>query len=223
MLVTPGEAVDELEISARTTSEFIKEFDVQVAINGSFFKPFKDDYPQRGDPVDVIGLAISNGVTYSSSETGVGVLCILADNDVQISEEHCPPDTTQALAGGIILVDHGTPLTSEDVPQDGLHPRTAVAIDEQGETLWLIVVDGRQSGYSEGVAMVELAHYIARELGADMALNLDGGGSTTLVVSDESSPRALNAPIHGGIPMLQRPVANHLGIYALPRTPIDGY
>jgi exopolysaccharide biosynthesis protein len=88
----------------------------------------------------------------------------------------------------------------------------AVAIDQAGQKLWLIVVDGKQPLYSEGVTKKELAN-IAIELGADTALNFDGGGSTTLVVATNTGSKVLNAPIHTKIPMRERPVANHLGFY----------
>ena len=223
MFVTPGDETSELELSAKTTTDFLMEYGVQLAINGSFFTPFhangpNDYYPRVGDPVDIFGLAISNGAAYSASEDDTGVLCVLPDNHTQINDKGCPDNTIQAIAGGTILLNAGFPITLEDVPGDGLHPRTAVAIDEYGQTLWLIVVDGRQPGYSEGIALVELAKGI-QELGAYTALNLDGGGSTTLVIADASSPRILNSPIHTGIPMRQRPVGNHLGVYARPLEP----
>ncbi len=221
VLVTPGEAIGGMEVPARTTSEFLTAFDLQLAINGGFFKPFHsntpwDYYPHSGDPVDVTGLAISNGVTYSTSDSRLPVLCIATNGHAQINPINCPADTSQAIAGNVILVAGGVPVTLEDrAYYKNLHPRTAVAIDEAGQTLWLIVVDGRQTNYSEGVSLVELAG-IAVEVGADTALNLDGGGSTTLVRQGSWRPRTLNAPIHTRLPMRQRPVANHLGIYALP-------
>jgi hypothetical protein len=61
------------------------------------------------------------------------------------------------------------------------HPRTALGWREDG-TLLLVVVDGRQPGYSEGMSLFELTE-LFRALGAVEALNLDGGGSTTLVVA----------------------------------------
>ena len=223
LFVTPGDETNGLELSAQTTADFLAEFGLQLAINGSFFTPFHsngpdDYYPHAGDPVDIFGLAISNGATYSTGEDDAGVLCILPDNHTQINDKGCPDNTTQAIAGGTILLNEGVPITLEDVPGDGLHPRTAVAVDEYGQTLWLIIVDGRQSGYSEGIALVELAKGI-QELGAYTALNLDGGGSTTLIIADDSSPRILNSPIHTRIPMRQRPVGNHLGVYARPLEP----
>jgi hypothetical protein len=54
------------------------------------------------------------------------------------------------------------------------------------------------------------------KLGVYNAINLDGGGSTTLVLANpdkEGKPKTLNAPTHTKIPMRDRPVANHLGFY----------
>jgi hypothetical protein len=217
VLVTPGDSSHGLEVPARTTSAFAEEFGVQVAINGGYFKPFRvgnflfDYYPHEGDPVDVLGLAISGSKTYSLSAEGRPVLCVLKGRAV-IRHFDCPIDTVQALAGNRILVENGiTSVGNRGLPS----PRTAVAVDKTGKTLWLIVVDGRQRNYSEGVTLAELAD-IAKALGADQALNLDGGGSSTLVIMEGPSPRTINSPIHKRIPMWQRPVANHLGIYAEP-------
>lgn len=58
------------------------------------------------------------------------------------------------------------------------HPRTAVAKLKDGKFL-MITVDGRQPGYSVGMNLEELAAFLL-ELGATDAMNLDGGGSTTM-------------------------------------------
>ena len=77
----------------------------------------------------------------------------------------------------------------------------------------LMIVDGRQPNYSEGITLSELAE-LMREFGAYHALNLDGGGSSTLVVAGvDGQPRVLNSPIHTRIPGRERPVATHLGVY----------
>lgn len=60
------------------------------------------------------------------------------------------------------------------------HPRSAVGISSDGTRLFLVTIDGRQSGYSQGATMRELAEYM-RSIGAYQAINLDGGGSTTMV------------------------------------------
>ncbi len=215
-LVTPGDSTTGLEVPARTTSAFVEEFDLQVAINGSFSEPFRagtflwDYYPHSGDPVDVTGLAISNGETYSDDHEKWPVICIMAGY-AEISQSGCPKETTQALAGSRILVEDGQAAIQDRT--GALHPRTAVAVDKTGKTLWLIVIDGRQQNYSEGVTLDELAD-IAIELGSEQALNLDGGGSSTLVMARDHGAKVLNAPIHKRVPMRTRPVANHLGVYA---------
>lgn len=76
----------------------------------------------------------------------------------------------------------------------GRHPRTAVGIARGGKWLLLAVVDGRQKPYSDGMTLRELATLMLA-LGARDAINLDGGGSTTLVVADSAGAlRVANRP-----------------------------
>ena len=73
--------------------------------------------------------------------------------------------------------------------------------------MFIITVDGRMEGFSEGVSPGELGVWI-RRYGAADALNMDGGGSTTLLVSDgKGGIRKLNKSRY------YRPVATSLGIY----------
>jgi exopolysaccharide biosynthesis protein len=94
-----------------------------------------------------------------------------------------------------------------------MHPRTAIGYDRDTGNVLLLVVDGRQS-FSRGYTMVELAEMMI-ELGADEALNLDGGGSTTMVAHKPGGRVAVrNSPSDGA----QRKVANGLTIsYRRPR------
>jgi exopolysaccharide biosynthesis protein len=96
-----------------------------------------------------------------------------------------------------------------------LEPRTAVALNRTGTKMWLLVVDGRQPRYSEGVTLPELATLL-HELGVYEAINLDGGGSSTLAIDGWLQPTTLNTPAALRLFPLQRPVATHLGIYAHP-------
>ncbi len=61
---------------------------------------------------------------------------------------------------------------------DGRHPRAALGVSE--DSLVAVACDGRRSGVDGGLSMLELAEVMV-ELGAESAINLDGGGSTTLV------------------------------------------
>ena len=107
------------------------------------------------------------------------------------------------VTGGQVLPD----LNDVD-----LHPRSAVGFSRNGRYLYLVVVDGRQPLYSEGMTLAELGEFMV-SLGAQYAMNLDGGGSSTLVVEGpDGVPKVLNSPIDNYIPGRERPVANHLGI-----------
>jgi hypothetical protein len=63
----------------------------------------------------------------------------------------------------------------------GRHPRTMFGIDRDGYA-WLVTVDGRQPDSSAGMTLVELQR-LAKRIGLTDALNLDGGGSTTMVIA----------------------------------------
>ena len=72
------------------------------------------------------------------------------------------------------------------------NPRTLAGVRADG-TLLLVTVDGRQPGWSAGVTLPEAAR-VMRALGARDALNLDGGGSTSMTVRG----RAVNRPSDPG-------------------------
>ncbi|HYQ32380.1 MAG TPA: phosphodiester glycosidase family protein [Lapillicoccus sp.] len=87
------------------------------------------------------------------------------------------------------------------------HPRTAVGIDADGRRLYILVVDGR-STTSRGYTMVELADFMTA-LGVENAINLDGGGSSTMYTRNYTGGMAVvNEPSDGG----ERKVANGFGL-----------
>jgi hypothetical protein len=94
-------------------------------------------------------------------------------------------------------VENLNPATFLDVR----HPRTLIGVDRRG-FIWLVAVDGRQPGYSLGMTFAELMA-LANRLELRDALNLDGGGSTTMVVkgvvvnkpSDPAGSRAVSDAI----------------------------
>ncbi|HEY9880297.1 MAG TPA: phosphodiester glycosidase family protein [Leptolyngbyaceae cyanobacterium] len=217
---TPGITIENSGVTvARTTSKFLQEFDLQLAINANYFYPFREEtpwdfHPRSGDRINVVGQSISNGDPYASARTDWAALCLSSDNRAQISNTgECPLNTTQAVAGRELLIFNGNPVAAKpEAGPDKPYPRTAVAVNKTGTMLWIAIIDGKQPLYSEGATLAELTE-IFKQLGVDAALNLDGGGSATLVAKIGSKPTILNAPIHTKIPMRERPVANHLGFY----------
>lgn len=81
------------------------------------------------------------------------------------------------------------------------HPRTLIGVDGGG-AIWLVTIDGRNAETSLGMSFVEMQG-LARRLGLRSALNLDGGGSTTMVAggtivnhpSDAAGPRKVSDAI----------------------------
>lgn len=102
----------------------------------------------------------------------------------------------QAIGGGPILMKDGQVVVDDDKVR---HPRTAVGIN--ADSIFWVVVDGRQPELSVGMSLPELAG-LMRDLGCTDALNLDGGGSTTLWLEG----RVMNSPSDGR----ERSVANAL-------------
>jgi exopolysaccharide biosynthesis protein len=95
-----------------------------------------------------------------------------------------------------------------------MHPRTAVGVDSDTGEVLLLVVDGRQDD-SRGYTMVELANLMI-DLGADEAVNLDGGGSSTMIAKNRNGNMAvLNDPSDG----FQRWVANAIEVTYTPPSP----
>ncbi|WP_106982485.1 phosphodiester glycosidase family protein [Streptomyces megasporus] len=117
---------------------------------------------------------------------------------------------TTAVGGRGVLVVDGEPQNWEGRPNNAAAPRTAVGFSADGTTMHVLTVDGRQAA-SGGVTLTELA-VLMHELGAHNALNLDGGGSSTLVVREPGSdtPRVENSPSDG----VEREVPNALAVTA---------
>lgn len=120
---------------------------------------------------------------------------------------------TEAVGGFPDLIDGGLRVGDLEVEARpsfaaARHPRTAVGYDIDSGRLWLVVVDGRQAPHSAGMTLPELAA-LFEALGAEEALNLDGGGSSTLVIGTAPVNRPSDATG-------ERAVVNAL---ALVRTP----
>jgi hypothetical protein len=187
-----------------------------AAVNANGFAGLPDGSGKRDErwreklPVDIRGVAIHAGIWRSRPEresvpnVSFGITRRGRPFIGPIVDE--PGDIVEAVnAWSFDLVDRGNP-----VPQAGgdRHPRTAVGFDRSRRWLYLVVVDGRQPDYSVGMTARELADLMAH-LGADRATNLDGGGSSILLVAArDDALNIVNRP-SGGQP---RPVPVLLGI-----------
>lgn len=183
------------------TSSFAAEVDAQAAINGGFFS-YDDYYPG--------GLAIGNGVlwnadttTHSSLIFGRDAAQIRAESEVIASASDWMHEAVSGYPRVVVEGDVPTAFSRGDC--DDRHPRSAAGLSRDRQTLYLVALDGRSSA-SIGATCEELGEVLA-DLGAAWAVNLDGGGSTTLWVD---SAGIVNNPSDGS----ERTVGNHLGVHA---------
>lgn len=95
-----------------------------------------------------------------------------------------------AIGGGPALVRQGRTLEIRVAKSWERHPRSAIGWNDSH--FFLVTVDGRQAGLSVGMTLPELAERM-KELGCTEAFNLDGGGSTELLLRG----RILNSPCYG--------------------------
>lgn len=214
----PADRTRPLPYAAQTTSAFVEETHAFAAVNGDFFDPwvpgFLFGYPKPGDPVRTLGLTYVAGEVVTprgkvGAHLAVGPLAYAGFDDL-------PQPGGDLLSGLCMLVERGEP--SDLAPCRAKqpyrrHPRSAIALDAQRETLLLVVVDGRMARYSEGAELGELAGILVDQ-GAYAAMSVDGGGSSSLVARNQSGEvELLNLPIADRIPGRERPIANQLGVY----------
>ena len=199
-----------------------------VVINGDFFEHFqgKDAEGQAAlsqfkasTMARVTGIAETDGLVWAKAGKDMPMLVINSGGKASIAIGKEPPrEARQAIAGHDTLVHGGknvAPVSQRPGFIKGPHPRTAVGIKDHGNTLILVVVDGRKKGVATGMSLTELAEVFVGQ-GAEEAINLDGGGSSVLAIRDPTTHQMviMNHPSDGR----ERPVANTLGISTSQKT-----
>ncbi|GAB4399372.1 MAG: hypothetical protein OHK003_23490 [Anaerolineales bacterium] len=216
-LVTPSANNTDV-LCTRTTSKFLEEFKLHAAINGGYFSYLDASNdpaalcPNGGDPVRISDYAASRGIIYSPKKTAQPVVYFGRKNQVSFNKES--GRVFNAVSGDRMVVVDGKVVKNlaAQVP----NPRTAIGLNRNGRWLTLMVVDGRQPGYSEGVTFPELAELLI-SYGVHTGANMDGGGSSTMVIrGSDGKARVLNSPIEMNKPGKERPVGNHLGLLIKP-------
>jgi exopolysaccharide biosynthesis protein len=218
------------ETVRQTTLEFLDQERAQIAINAHFFVP----YPSEDRESWLVGFAASEGKVYSTFERPAQSYALVAnapaiaidrENRVSLVVDDRATAWT-AVSGSAQIVTAGVKTipryaTGELTPggpgaysdtkswYDAVNARTAIGLSRDRRTLWLFTVDAREG--SRGMSVGEVADMLIRE-GVHDALNLDGGGSTTLAMEDpQGTRRIVNAPT--GAPP-GRSVASNLAVFA---------
>jgi exopolysaccharide biosynthesis protein len=221
-----------------TVKEIAEREKLDIGINASFFavthppnEPIPEEQAEKsGAPVpttrplfqqrgyreglwsSTMGWSMTDGKLWSpGAAEGWPIVWVEGSRRVHIgmSRKMLPDGATQIVAGNCYIVRDGKSVGPFTGVMAARHPRTVVGVDREGTKLVLLTVDGRRPGVSLGMPGDELAAEMLR-LGCWDAINLDGGGSTTLVMRDPLSNelKVVNQPSDG----VERPVADVLGI-----------
>ena len=197
---------------AGTATSALARLGADVVVNANFFHPFREsnpfDYsPREGELAQVLGPAIGLGESYGFAVGEWATFWSGPGGRVGFGE---PPAGAEAAVSGIgWLVRKGRNVASDP---EKPYPRTALGLNKARDRLLIVVVDGKQPRYSLGLDLREAADLLIRS-GAEDAVQLDGGGSSTLAARDgQGRPVLLNRPCHTKVPGRQRPVANFLGL-----------
>ncbi len=218
-----------------TTSGAAKRHDFDVTLNASFFAaPAAKEAMGRKIRYFVGNCTIPEGWHFSggklvskpAKDALRSAIVVHADGKVSVKSDlrELPADTRYAVSGNAtILKDSIAIISAEDAPR---HPRSSVGVSADGGTLILLAVDGRQTTveespyrriHSRGATLHELGELML-SFGARDAINLDGGGSTAMVLKDPhtgvfsvanqpSDTSTLKIPV-----AIERPVADVIGI-----------
>ncbi len=201
------------ETIRQTTLEFLREEHAQVAINAHFFVP----YPSEERDVFLVGLAASDGNVFSDFETPAQSYALLANaaglnidaaNRARIVKQGDVGELFNAVSGSAQIVTAGvktipvygdaglTPggpnnYSNADSWYERVNARTVIGLTRDARRLILLVVDRATVG--------EAAEFLIANYAVWDALNLDGGGSTSLAMEDPEThiARLLNAPPEG--------------------------
>jgi hypothetical protein len=147
-----------------------------------------------------------DGVVLLGRDAGADVVGSLALGDAVAVDVGTDVDVDAALTGGEVLVADGVVVARDAT----VHPRTAVGVSEDGTQVFAVALDGR-AHFGRGMSTIELGELMI-DLGAHDAINLDGGGSTTMVarLAGDETTTVLNRPSDGA----ERPVPNALAFFS---------
>ncbi|MBQ7196510.1 MAG: phosphodiester glycosidase family protein [Synergistaceae bacterium] len=201
-LISKNSPRDLLKLSQLST-----QYHAKASINAGFFATTT---PGHGYPIGALKI---NGKMISDPHDGRGCLAWNSDDEAvfQVASEEVNEwdDMENIIQAGPLLLDEGFASTVPEDFNNSLtavrHPRSAVGLNASGEWIF-IIVDGRNGMHASGATINELTD-ILRAQGVIYALNLDGGGSTEIIING----KIYNSPSDGR----ERKISYALGV--LPR------
>lgn len=211
----PNFSEDKNETVRETTRTFLERNGLALAVNGNYYTPFGGRTITKPGDSNLRGLAVCNGFVESRPEPGFPSFVVKRDGTLEIRDYAVDEDLSDvyiAVSGPAIVLKDGAV-----VPQDNkdTHPRTAVGISKNRRYVYFMTIDGRRPEHSVGATLEQVGEALLK-VGAFQGLNLDGGGSTTMVARDkDGSATILNWPINAISPDGLRFNGNAIGVTAM--------
>ena len=211
----PNFSEDKNETVRETTRTFLERNGLALAVNGNYYTPFGGRTITKPGDSNLRGLAVCNGFVESRPEPGFPSFVVNRDGTLEIRDYAVDEDLSDvyiAVSGPAIVLKDGAV-----VPQDNkdTHPRTAVGISKNRRYVYFMTIDGRRPEHSVGATLEQVGEALLK-VGAFQGLNLDGGGSTTMVARDkDGSATILNWPINAISPDGLRFNGNAIGVTAM--------
>jgi hypothetical protein len=231
-----GYVAESRETLTESVPDVLKQYSLQVVCDANFYSanPGGSDPTGEGFSCEVFGLQISTGMVVSAQSAADSTIdartCSLlfsTNNQPMVDFVNRPPGTNTAgiytaITGYYPLVSNGVNIATaaaSSYPDSFIHqvqPRTAYGISRDNRYLYLMTIDGRQSGYSDGSLDTETAYWLL-QFGAWNGINMDGGGSTAMYMADAAgNPIGVNhssyLPAYGH----ERYIGSHFGVFAKP-------
>jgi hypothetical protein len=211
------------ETLSLTVSNFLRTYGLQLACDANFYGP-NSDPSSEGVNMDVEGLFISQGTIVSRQDNSLETTVLMFTTNKQplFVFDNQPPGTNTAgiytaVCGHYPLIINGQSVANDGTsPIPGPNPRTAFGVSQDKRYLYILVIDGRQSGYSDGAVDSQTVYWL-QLLGAYNAINMDGGGSTVLDMADcAGNPHPLSRSSYVPGRNRERYIGAHFGVYAKP-------
>lgn len=205
------------ETVRQTTLEFLKQEKAQIAVNGHFFTPYPSQemesflvgfaasggkvYSDFEQPIQSYAIVANSPAINIDNENHASFAT--PGNVESLRVGTAVSGSAQIITNGIVTIpfykddDHpGGLLTPGGPPSysnakswyDVPNARTVIGLSEDNRTLLLFTVD--RAGPSQGMKLSEVAGLLVKDYSVNNALNLDGGGSTTLAMEDPAVQEA---------------------------------
>jgi len=200
--------VEFMKTARKPVSEGGYGMNMIVASNSNPWTPFKAPWNHKF--ADKLGLIVDKGELVCEGN-GHAAFIITKDRKFYFDtpgKDYDISNVEYAVAGFTYCMRNSKVEGNED-----LHPRTGFGLSVDKKYLVIVTIDGRQKGYSEGCTVKEVGHWL-KFFGCTDGVNMDGGGSTTLVYYDSKADKIVKMNHQSG--GAERSNGGNFGIVLLP-------